>query len=194
MAEPEHLPGIPLGRVLGIPLYLHPSWFVIFLLITVSLRTPGFMDGLGPEKIVASNNPVNITIPAKNPDAVEKTMVEIGAQRVAANKYLVDVPAPATAEELRLELMKIGNDDHATTPATGPATRPVEPASRPAVRAVLTPGKTISLAELMKSSPDGANGATRQAGQSVVITITNQVGAATSQPARATVHFEIKAK
>ncbi len=39
MAEPEHLPGIPLGRVLGIPLYLHPSWFVIFLLITVSLRT-----------------------------------------------------------------------------------------------------------------------------------------------------------
>jgi Zn-dependent protease/CBS domain-containing protein len=32
-------PGIPLGRVFGIPLYLHPSWFIIFLLITVSLAT-----------------------------------------------------------------------------------------------------------------------------------------------------------
>ena len=39
MAEPSHGSGIPLGRILGIPLYLHPSWFVIFLLITVSLRT-----------------------------------------------------------------------------------------------------------------------------------------------------------
>jgi Zn-dependent protease/predicted transcriptional regulator len=39
MAEPEHVPGIPLGRVFGVPLFLHPSWFVIFLLITLSLRT-----------------------------------------------------------------------------------------------------------------------------------------------------------
>jgi Zn-dependent protease/predicted transcriptional regulator len=39
MAQPAHAPGVPLGRVLGIPIYLHPSWFIIFLLITLSLRT-----------------------------------------------------------------------------------------------------------------------------------------------------------
>src|ERR1700722_5875261 len=39
MAQPAHGSGISLGRVFGIPIYLHPSWFVIFLLITVSLRT-----------------------------------------------------------------------------------------------------------------------------------------------------------
>lgn len=39
MAQPAHSSGVPLGRVLGIPLYLHPSWFIIFLLITLSLRT-----------------------------------------------------------------------------------------------------------------------------------------------------------
>jgi Zn-dependent protease/predicted transcriptional regulator len=39
MAQPAHGSGVPLGRVLGIPIYLHPSWFIIFLLITVSLRT-----------------------------------------------------------------------------------------------------------------------------------------------------------
>jgi Zn-dependent protease/CBS domain-containing protein len=39
VARPAEQPGIPLGRVFGIPLYLHPSWFIIFLLITVSLAT-----------------------------------------------------------------------------------------------------------------------------------------------------------
>jgi Zn-dependent protease/CBS domain-containing protein len=39
MAQPAHASGVPLGRVLGIPIYLHPSWFIIFLLITLSLRT-----------------------------------------------------------------------------------------------------------------------------------------------------------
>jgi Zn-dependent protease/CBS domain-containing protein len=39
VARPVEQPGIPLGRVFGIPLYLHPSWFIIFLLITVSLAT-----------------------------------------------------------------------------------------------------------------------------------------------------------
>jgi Zn-dependent protease/predicted transcriptional regulator len=44
-AAPENAPhsppatGFRLGRVLGIPIYLHPSWFIIFLLITLSLRT-----------------------------------------------------------------------------------------------------------------------------------------------------------
>jgi len=38
MAQPEHISGIRLGRILGIPIYLHPSWFLIFLLITLSLR------------------------------------------------------------------------------------------------------------------------------------------------------------
>ena len=31
--------GIRIGRILGIPIYLHPSWFIIFALITVSLAT-----------------------------------------------------------------------------------------------------------------------------------------------------------
>jgi Zn-dependent protease/CBS domain-containing protein len=39
VARPAEQPGIPLGRIFGIPLYLHPSWFIIFLLITVSLAT-----------------------------------------------------------------------------------------------------------------------------------------------------------
>jgi Zn-dependent protease/predicted transcriptional regulator len=39
MAQPAQGSGIPLGRIFGIPIYLHPSWFIIFLLITVSLRT-----------------------------------------------------------------------------------------------------------------------------------------------------------
>lgn len=39
MAQPARGSGIPLGRIFGIPIYLHPSWFIIFLLITLSLRT-----------------------------------------------------------------------------------------------------------------------------------------------------------
>ena len=39
MAQAAHGAGVPLGRLFGIPIYLHPSWFIIFLLITVSLRT-----------------------------------------------------------------------------------------------------------------------------------------------------------
>jgi Zn-dependent protease/predicted transcriptional regulator len=31
--------GVRLGRIFGIPIYLHPSWFIIFALITLSLRT-----------------------------------------------------------------------------------------------------------------------------------------------------------
>jgi Zn-dependent protease/predicted transcriptional regulator len=31
--------GILIGRVFGIPIYLHASWFIIFVLITLSLRT-----------------------------------------------------------------------------------------------------------------------------------------------------------
>lgn len=31
--------GIRIGRIFGIPIYLHPSWFLIFALITLSLRT-----------------------------------------------------------------------------------------------------------------------------------------------------------
>ena len=30
-------PGIKIGRILGIPIYLHASWFIIFALITFSL-------------------------------------------------------------------------------------------------------------------------------------------------------------
>jgi Zn-dependent protease/CBS domain-containing protein len=32
-------PGIKIGRVFGIPIYLHASWFIIFALITLSLAT-----------------------------------------------------------------------------------------------------------------------------------------------------------
>ena len=39
MAHHKPNSGIPLGRILGIPIYLHPSWFIIFALITLSLRT-----------------------------------------------------------------------------------------------------------------------------------------------------------
>ncbi|MBZ5541308.1 MAG: site-2 protease family protein [Acidobacteriia bacterium] len=31
-------PGLQIGRILGIPIYLHPSWIIIFALITLSLR------------------------------------------------------------------------------------------------------------------------------------------------------------
>ncbi|MBZ5659677.1 MAG: hypothetical protein LAO08_04655 [Acidobacteriia bacterium] len=39
MAQPALGLGIPLGRIFGIPIYLHPSWFIILLLITLSVRT-----------------------------------------------------------------------------------------------------------------------------------------------------------
>ena len=39
MAQPAQGSGIRIGEVFGIPIYLHPSWFIIFLLITLSLRT-----------------------------------------------------------------------------------------------------------------------------------------------------------
>jgi len=39
MAEPQHVSGVRLGRVFGIPIYIHASWFLIFLLITLSLAT-----------------------------------------------------------------------------------------------------------------------------------------------------------
>jgi Zn-dependent protease len=35
----EKRPGLKIGRVLGIPIYLHPSWTIIFVLITLSLAT-----------------------------------------------------------------------------------------------------------------------------------------------------------
>src|SRR5579864_3247456 len=31
--------GVRIGRIFGIPIYLHPSWFIIFALITYTLRT-----------------------------------------------------------------------------------------------------------------------------------------------------------
>lgn len=39
MAQSEAGSGIRIGRILGIPIYLHTSWFIIFALITVSLGT-----------------------------------------------------------------------------------------------------------------------------------------------------------
>jgi Zn-dependent protease/CBS domain-containing protein len=39
MAQPAQGSGFRLGQVFGIPIYLHPSWFIIFFLITFSLRT-----------------------------------------------------------------------------------------------------------------------------------------------------------
>jgi len=38
MAQTAHSSGFRLGRVFGIPIYLHPSWFIIFFLITLSVR------------------------------------------------------------------------------------------------------------------------------------------------------------
>jgi Zn-dependent protease/predicted transcriptional regulator len=39
MAQPAPVSGIRIARVFGIPIYLHTSWFIIFALITLSLRT-----------------------------------------------------------------------------------------------------------------------------------------------------------
>jgi Zn-dependent protease/predicted transcriptional regulator len=39
MPQPSDNSGIRIGRVFGIPIYLHTSWFVIFALITLSLAT-----------------------------------------------------------------------------------------------------------------------------------------------------------
>ena len=39
VARPAHESGIPIGRIFGIPIYLHVSWFIIFLLLTLSLAT-----------------------------------------------------------------------------------------------------------------------------------------------------------
>jgi Zn-dependent protease/predicted transcriptional regulator len=51
MAQPAPSSGIRIMTVFGIPIYLHPSWFIIFALITYSLRTqftslhPGWTSG-----------------------------------------------------------------------------------------------------------------------------------------------------
>jgi Zn-dependent protease/predicted transcriptional regulator len=39
MPQPAPSSGIRIGHVFGIPIYLHTSWFIIFALITLSLRT-----------------------------------------------------------------------------------------------------------------------------------------------------------
>ena len=39
MDQKEHGSGLRLGRIFGIPIYVHTSWIIIFLLITLSLRT-----------------------------------------------------------------------------------------------------------------------------------------------------------
>src|ERR1700693_5043879 len=39
MEQPAPGSGILLGRIFGISIYLHPSWFIIFLLIALSVRT-----------------------------------------------------------------------------------------------------------------------------------------------------------
>lgn len=39
MAQPKQGSGVHLGRIFGIPIYVHPSWLIIFLLITLSLAT-----------------------------------------------------------------------------------------------------------------------------------------------------------
>jgi Zn-dependent protease/predicted transcriptional regulator len=39
MAQPAKGTGFRLGQIFGIPIYLHPSWFIVFFLITLSLST-----------------------------------------------------------------------------------------------------------------------------------------------------------
>lgn len=47
MAQPAQGTGFRLGQVLGIPIYLHPSWLIIFFLITFSLSTQFTSDHPG---------------------------------------------------------------------------------------------------------------------------------------------------
>ncbi len=47
MAQPAQGTGFRLGQVLGIPIYLHPSWFIIFFLITFTLNTQFTADHPG---------------------------------------------------------------------------------------------------------------------------------------------------
>lgn len=48
-----HLPSWEIGRALGIPIRIHASWFLVFLLVTWSLSTgylPDSLPGLSPER------------------------------------------------------------------------------------------------------------------------------------------------
>lgn len=47
MAQTERGSGFRLGQVMGIPIYLHPSWLIIFFLITFSLSTQFTADHPG---------------------------------------------------------------------------------------------------------------------------------------------------
>ena len=55
MAKPAQGPGFRLGQVFGIPIYLHPSWLIIFFLITFSLSTQFKADhpSWGPQQHLA---------------------------------------------------------------------------------------------------------------------------------------------
>ncbi|MDE3109248.1 MAG: site-2 protease family protein [Acidobacteriota bacterium] len=37
MPQPQRGPGVQIGHIFGIPIYLHPSWLIIFALITVTI-------------------------------------------------------------------------------------------------------------------------------------------------------------
>ncbi len=47
MAQPAQGSGLRIGRIFGIPIYLHASWFIIFFLITLTLRTQFTSDHPG---------------------------------------------------------------------------------------------------------------------------------------------------
>src|ERR1700690_1181392 len=55
MAQPAQGTGFRLGQVFGIPIYLHPSWLIIFVLITFSLSTQFKADhpSWGPQQHLA---------------------------------------------------------------------------------------------------------------------------------------------
>jgi Zn-dependent protease len=55
MAKPVQSAGFRLGQVFGIPIYLHPSWLIIFFLITFSLSTQFKADhpSWGPQQHLA---------------------------------------------------------------------------------------------------------------------------------------------
>ena len=46
VTRPEHAPGLRLGRVLGVPVYIAPSWFLLAALLVLALSPP-LVDSLG---------------------------------------------------------------------------------------------------------------------------------------------------
>lgn len=101
--------GIPLGRILGIPIYVHPSWFIIFVLITLSLRTQFASQHPGWSPAQESYAQV----------AIHNTLTGVRAGDIMTSD-VPTVPRDISLEEYVHEVLRTGRRCHVVTAGGNP--------------------------------------------------------------------------